>query len=60
MVCFLKFKKNILQTFVLCILCEAENLSTLQQTADRKAWSLKSEMKFHFCWGIKKSIFKLV
>jgi hypothetical protein len=30
MVCYLKFF-YILQTFVLCILCEAENLSTLQQ-----------------------------
>ncbi len=35
-----------LATVKLCILCS--------QTSDRKAWSLKSEMKFHFCWGIKK------
>jgi hypothetical protein len=53
----------------ICIHCEAENLSALQllatvnlctscsQTADRKAWSLKSEMKFHFCWGVKKVFF---
>jgi hypothetical protein len=38
-----------LATEKLCTLCS--------QTTDRKAWSLKSEMKFHFCWGVKKSIF---
>jgi hypothetical protein len=31
--------------------------TSCSQIADRKAWSLKSEMKFHFCWGVKKSIF---
>ncbi len=41
-----------LATVKLCTSCS--------QTADRKASSLKSEMKFNFCWGIKKSIFKLV
>ncbi len=38
-----------LATVKLCTSCS--------QTADRKAWSLKSEMKFHFYWGGKKSIF---
>jgi hypothetical protein len=31
-----------LATVKLCTSCS--------QTADRKAWSLKSEMKFYFCW----------
>ncbi len=28
--------------------------TSYSQTADRKVWSLKSEMKFHFCWEVKK------
>jgi len=38
-----------LATVKLCTSCS--------QTADRKAWSLKSEMKFHFCCG-GKNFFK--
>ncbi len=36
-------------TIKLCTSCS--------QTADRKAWSLKSEIKYHFCWGVKKVFF---
>ena len=38
-----------LATVKLCTSCS--------QTADRKAKRLKSEMKFHCCWGIKKVFF---
>ncbi len=31
--------------------------TSCSQKADRKAWSLKSEMKFHFCWGLKTVFF---
>ncbi len=31
--------------------------TSCSQTADRKVWSLKSEMKFHFCWGVKTVFF---
>ncbi len=41
-----------LATVKLCTPCS--------QTADRKAWSLKSEMKFHFCCGVKNFFFKLL
>ncbi len=42
-------KSFYLATVKLCKSCS--------QTANRKAWSPKSELKFHLCWGVKKVFF---
>jgi hypothetical protein len=63
MVCYLKFLKIFYRHlfFVFTVRKKSFHLATVKlctgtscsQIAHRKAWSLKSEMKFHFCWGVK-------